>query len=156
MGTIIYTCPNGHQTTARCRCRGTEVQHRPSSYCGVKAGCKAALAAESVIPVPVPETHTYNDLGHTDIEVVDPLTAFMADMEDRNFRTNSDTGANSNALSIWNSVRAYAGYKALTRDDLRMRQVKSSQGRVTLEELREFDKQRDDERMARYRKSNGW
>jgi hypothetical protein len=69
------------------------------------------------------------------------------------FRTNSDAGANTNALHVWNALRNFAGYPDLTEDDLRMRQVNSSGGRTTLEDLRAFDKMRAEERYARYRNS---
>ena len=46
------------------------------------------------------------------------LKQFIADTEASHFRTVSDTGANSNALFIWNRVRVQAGMKELTLTDL--------------------------------------
>lgn len=49
------------------------------------------------------------------------LLDFIADVESRHFRTQYDTGANMNAMIIWNMVRKFAGLEELTRDDLRQR-----------------------------------
>jgi hypothetical protein len=46
------------------------------------------------------------------------LTDFIADVEARHFRTVNDTGANLNALMIWNRVREFAGLPELTMDEL--------------------------------------
>ncbi len=46
------------------------------------------------------------------------LTDFIESTERKYFRTASDTGANSNALLIWNCVREHAGLKRLTKDEL--------------------------------------
>lgn len=45
-------------------------------------------------------------------------TSFIKDVESRHFRTNEDTGANLNALMIWNLVRKHAGLPKLETDDL--------------------------------------
>lgn len=49
------------------------------------------------------------------------LLNFINDVESRHFRTQYDTGANMNAMIIWNMVRKFAGLEELTRDDLRQR-----------------------------------
>lgn len=49
------------------------------------------------------------------------LLDFITDVESRHFRTQYDTGANMNAMIIWNMVRKFAGLEELTRDDLRQR-----------------------------------
>lgn len=66
---------------------------------------------------------------------------FIERIEKAHFRTNSDTGANSNSLFIWNLLRKEVGLHRLIPDDLRLRQVESSDG-ITLEDLREFDRLR--------------
>lgn len=43
---------------------------------------------------------------------------FVQDVENRFFRTNQDTGANSNAMMIWNLVRNHFGLPRLRKDDL--------------------------------------
>lgn len=45
-------------------------------------------------------------------------TAFIKQIEESHFRTNEDTGANSNALFIWNLVRQHIGLHILRLDDL--------------------------------------
>lgn len=44
--------------------------------------------------------------------------AFIKDVESKYFRTNTDTGANDNALFIWNRVRNHVGLKNLVKTDL--------------------------------------
>lgn len=46
------------------------------------------------------------------------LLQLIADVEKAHFRTQGDTGANSNALIIWNCVRRYAGLPRLEREHL--------------------------------------
>lgn len=46
------------------------------------------------------------------------LEEFINDVEACHFRTGHDTGANANALMIWNILRNWAGMESLTRDDL--------------------------------------
>ncbi len=43
---------------------------------------------------------------------------FIKQIESRHFRTNEDTGANLNALFIWNLVRVELGLKCLHTTDL--------------------------------------
>jgi hypothetical protein len=43
---------------------------------------------------------------------------FIKQVEAAHFRTVQDTGANHNALLIWNCVRKHVGLPALTLDDL--------------------------------------
>lgn len=69
------------------------------------------------------------------------LVDFIKDVEAANFRTNSDTGANDNALFVWNILREYAGMPKLTHDELRQRQVDTSSDKtLTVESLKEFEK----------------
>lgn len=68
------------------------------------------------------------------------LQDFIVDVESRHFRTNQDTGANANALMIWNMVRDYAGLDELDEDDLRQRHVDSSDSVESVEELEEFER----------------
>lgn len=71
------------------------------------------------------------DAGYTPAfvaEVERRLTAqvapqFVAEVERDLFRTKDDTGSNSNALLVWNRVRAAAGMDRLTKDDLVRRTV---------------------------------
>lgn len=44
--------------------------------------------------------------------------AFIKDVESRHFRTDEDSGAGSNALMIWNMVRAHVGLQPLKKSDL--------------------------------------
>jgi hypothetical protein len=68
------------------------------------------------------------------------LLEFIEDIESRFFRSNSDTGANSNALFIWNMVREKADLPKLTHEDLRQRQVDTSPDpSLTVENLEEFE-----------------
>lgn len=46
------------------------------------------------------------------------LVEFIEDVEKCNFRTGHDTGANPNALMVWNILREYAGLQSLDMDDL--------------------------------------
>lgn len=46
------------------------------------------------------------------------LMEFIEQTEKSHFRTASDTGANPNALFIWNLLREHAGLPRLTKDDL--------------------------------------
>jgi hypothetical protein len=43
---------------------------------------------------------------------------FVKEVEESHFRTNEDTGANSNALLIWNMVREHVGLPRLDILDL--------------------------------------
>lgn len=43
---------------------------------------------------------------------------FIAEVERQHFRTDEDTGANSNGLMIWNLVRKEFGYVPLMKQDL--------------------------------------
>ena len=49
------------------------------------------------------------------------IKVFIEDMESRFFRTATDTGANPNAMFVWNLVREWAGLDRLTVDDLHRR-----------------------------------
>jgi hypothetical protein len=54
-----------------------------------------------------------------ELRLIDPvLLRFIADVEGRDFRTEHDTGANFNALYIWNHVRRLAGLEPLKKTDL--------------------------------------
>ena len=60
------------------------------------------------------------------IERLNPLRvqeAFIESIERAHFRTHGDTGANTNALLIWNQVRKAASMGSLTKDDLVRRAV---------------------------------
>jgi hypothetical protein len=46
------------------------------------------------------------------------MRAFIERVEKAHFRTNEDTGANQNAMLIWNLVRAEAGLPPLDLRDL--------------------------------------
>lgn len=46
------------------------------------------------------------------------LRQFIAGVEARNFRTVQDTGANQNAMFLWNQLRRFAGLPEITRDSL--------------------------------------
>ncbi len=46
------------------------------------------------------------------------LLSFIKSVEDNHFRTDTDTGANLNALFIWNRIREYAGLEPLRLEDL--------------------------------------
>lgn len=46
------------------------------------------------------------------------LEEFITDVEACHFRTAHDTGANRNALMVWNILRNYAGLDCLETDDL--------------------------------------
>ena len=43
---------------------------------------------------------------------------FINQVESVDFRTNTDTGANENALYIWNKVRRHVGLPPLHKSDL--------------------------------------
>lgn len=51
------------------------------------------------------------------------LLAFIDDVERSMFRTDMDTGANTNALIVWNQLRIHAGLPALNRMDLTKRHL---------------------------------
>lgn len=78
------------------------------------------------------------------------LIDFINRIEASHFRSNSDTGANFNALNIWNLVRLEAGLPPLTGDDLRQRQVDSSSSDLTVEDLRRFDAAQDRKRTDEF------
>lgn len=63
------------------------------------------------------------------------LRQFIEGIESRHFRTASDTGANPNALFVWNILREHAGLPRLTRDDLM--QKHADEIGMTIEEMRE-------------------
>lgn len=63
------------------------------------------------------------------------LEDFIADVEACHFRSGFDTGANPNALFIWNIVRNWAGMDSLEQDDLIMNQAMSDG--VPFEEMKE-------------------
>lgn len=46
------------------------------------------------------------------------LLIIIEEIEKDHFRTNEDTGANLNALLIWNIIRGKAGLPRLRKDDL--------------------------------------
>ena len=71
------------------------------------------------------------------------LLDFIDDVESRHFRTQYDTGANINAMIVWNMLRKFAGLDELTRDDLRQRYA--DEKGWTLEQMRE-----DERRMNEY------
>jgi hypothetical protein len=50
--------------------------------------------------------------------MADGMPMWMVDIERADFRTGMDTGANPNALMIWNRVRKAHGFEPLTIDDL--------------------------------------
>jgi hypothetical protein len=66
-------------------------------------------------------SHIERALARLDPMYVSP--AFVESVERSYFRTNSDTGANSNALAIWGRVRDAAGMDRLTMDGLAQRTV---------------------------------
>lgn len=43
---------------------------------------------------------------------------FIAKVENAHFRTDVDTGTNSNAMMIWNLVRSHFGYPPLKKENL--------------------------------------
>lgn len=45
-------------------------------------------------------------------------TDFVKNIESRFFRTDKDSGADSNTMMIWNTVRTYLGMNSLTKGDL--------------------------------------
>lgn len=53
------------------------------------------------------------------------LVEFIEDVEACHFRTGHDTGANLNAMMIWNIVREWAGMESLDHDDLIQRHADS-------------------------------
>lgn len=63
------------------------------------------------------------------------LVDFIRDVEARHFRTGHDTGANRNALFVWNQLREYAGLERLTWRDLVQRHADDNG--VTLDEMLE-------------------
>lgn len=69
------------------------------------------------------------------------LVEFINDVEACHFRTAGDTGANLNAMFIWNIVRNWAGMERLTTDDLLMKYHVAELG-MTLEEARENERLR--------------
>lgn len=62
------------------------------------------------------------------------LIQFIETTEAAHFRTPYDTGANLNALLVWNLVRRFAGLPRLTRDDLMNR------AGYTKEQMAEYDR----------------
>lgn len=53
-------------------------------------------------------------MAYRDDEIMD----FIAKVEAAHFRTDADTGANEQALVIWNQVRRFAGLPKLNKADL--------------------------------------
>jgi len=78
--------------------------------------------------------------------------AWVNKVEASMFRTNRDTGANDNALSIWNLVRKELGMPPLTHRDLSQRHA-DLRG-ISIEEQLEDEKGLDE--MRRERKRAGW
>jgi hypothetical protein len=70
------------------------------------------------------------------------LQEFIEDVEKCHFRTGHDTGANHNALFVWNILRQYAGLEELTRDDLIKRHADDKGW--TFEEMKEDYRQFDE------------
>lgn len=68
------------------------------------------------------------------------LEEFIADVEDCHFRTNGDTGANKNAMFIWNIVRNWAGMECLEEDDLHKRYAATPGETRTWEEIKRDDR----------------
>lgn len=68
------------------------------------------------------------------------LVEFVEDYESCHFRTPYDTGANHNAMFIWNGVRQLAGLEALTEDDLIERYYVKDKG-MTMDEARAAHKE---------------
>lgn len=50
--------------------------------------------------------------------MLEGMPMWMVDVERCDFRTGMDTGANLNALMVWNRVRGAHGFENLTVDDL--------------------------------------
>lgn len=89
-----------------------------------------------------PKPHTMKcDVPDEHGPKTESLDEFIDEVERVFFRTGHDTGANANALIIWNQVREYAGRERLTRDDL-IRRHAETDGK-TFEEMKadyeEFD-----------------
>lgn len=63
------------------------------------------------------------------------LVEFIEDVEKCHFRTPYDTGANHNAMFIWNIVRGLAGLDCLDEDDLIRKYYCDEQG-MTFEEAK--------------------
>lgn len=61
------------------------------------------------------------------------LIEFIEQTEKAYFRTNMDTGANMNALFVWNRVREFAGLPELTHDDLSQRHADTRPVPISLE-----------------------
>lgn len=47
-----------------------------------------------------------------------PILKMIAEVERKHFRTEHDSGANQNAMMIWNRVRKHAGLEPLTLSNL--------------------------------------
>jgi len=60
--------------------------------------------------------------------------AFVAETEQEIFRTDSDIGANPNALGVWNRVREHAGLPRLQRRDLTSAEECTDPGRDAISE----------------------
>jgi len=60
--------------------------------------------------------------------------AFVAETEQEIFRTDSDIGANPNALGVWNRVRQHAGLPRLQRRDLTSAEECTDPGRDAISE----------------------
>lgn len=67
------------------------------------------------MPHRIYKTHPEGKVLYLDNET---LLEFIKDQENRNFRTNQDSGATWNALFIWNAVRRLAGLPDLEMDHL--------------------------------------
>ena len=76
------------------------------------SGLSAAPASRRFRPY---ETHPERKVLRLDNII---LLEFIKSVEERDFRTESDTGANSNALYIWNHVRRLAGLPDIEKSDL--------------------------------------
>lgn len=55
-------------------------------------------------------------MTQSDLRLID--MCFVQEVEKAHFRTAGDTGANPNALLIWNCVRRHLGLKELTKEEL--------------------------------------
>lgn len=81
------------------------------------------------------------------------LEELILDVEEVNFRTPYDTGANANAMMVWNIIREWAGMGRITMDDLILKYyvdelgMTPEKGRLAHEAhekwYREYRKQRD-------------
>jgi len=83
------------------------------------------------------------------------LEEFIVDVEACHFRTNGDTGANKNALFIWNIVRNWAGMDCMEEDDLHKRYAETDPDGRTWEEIKRDDRDFK-EWQKNERRRRGW